>query len=97
MMTYTLGPRKTDARSRSRSRNWDCCNGDTFKLKRDPRIPKVSHSIRKFSINELPQLWNVFKGDTSLVGPRPAVPVEVEEYSALERRRLRGKLGIIRL
>lgn len=69
-------------------------DGVTFKLKRDPRITRVGQFIRKFSIDELPQLWNVLKGDMSLVGPRPALPVEVEKYSAVERRRLRGKPGI---
>lgn len=74
--------------------NDDRNDGVTFKLKKDPRITKVGSFIRKFSIDELPQLWNVLKGDMSLVGPRPALPVEVEKYSAVERRRLRGKPGI---
>ena len=72
----------------------DRADGVTFKLKRDPRITRVGRFIRKFSIDELPQLWNVFKGEMSLVGPRPALPEEVEKYSAVERRRLRGKPGI---
>ena len=72
----------------------DRADGVTFKLKKDPRITKVGAFIRKFSIDELPQLWNVFKGDMSLVGPRPALPKEVELYSAEERGRLAGKPGI---
>jgi exopolysaccharide biosynthesis polyprenyl glycosylphosphotransferase len=62
--------------------------GVIFKIKKDPRITKVGTFIRKFSIDELPQLWNVFKGDMSLVGPRPPVPKEVSQYSAEHRRRL---------
>lgn len=68
--------------------------GVIFKMKDDPRITKVGKFIRKYSIDELPQLWNVFVGDMSLVGPRPPVPREVSEYKNLDRRRLEVKPGI---
>ncbi len=60
----------------------------TFKMKKDPRITWIGRIIRKLSIDELPQLWCVFKGDMSLVGPRPPVPREVAEYTLADRRRL---------
>jgi exopolysaccharide biosynthesis polyprenyl glycosylphosphotransferase len=68
--------------------------GVIFKVKNDPRITKMGRFIRKTSIDELPQLWNVFKGDMSLVGPRPPVPQEVAEYSLSDRRRLDTTPGI---
>ncbi len=68
--------------------------GATFKMKEDPRITKVGKIIRKLSIDELPQLWNVLKGDMSLVGPRPPLPSEVAEYEYSQRRRLEVKSGI---
>jgi len=69
-------------------------NGVTFKMKSDPRITKVGGFIRKYSIDELPQLLNVLLGEMALVGPRPPVPREVAEYTIDNRRRLEIKPGI---
>jgi lipopolysaccharide/colanic/teichoic acid biosynthesis glycosyltransferase len=68
--------------------------GVTFKIKQDPRITRVGKWLRKYSFDELPQLYNVFRGDMSLVGPRPPVPREVAKYSLADRRRLAAKPGI---
>lgn len=68
--------------------------GVLFKMKADPRITLIGKLIRKASIDELPQLWNVLKGDMSLVGPRPALPSEVTQYQLADRRRLMVKPGI---
>jgi exopolysaccharide biosynthesis polyprenyl glycosylphosphotransferase len=69
-------------------------NGPVFKIKRDPRITKVGRFIRKTSIDELPQLINVLKGDMSLVGPRPPIPAEVAQYTPYQMQRLLVKPGI---
>lgn len=68
--------------------------GVLFKMKNDPRITRTGQFIRKYSIDELPQFWNVLNGTMSLVGPRPPVPSEVEQYSIRDRRRLDIKPGI---
>lgn len=62
--------------------------GPVFKIRDDPRITRVGRFIRKTSIDELPQLWNVLRGDMSIVGPRPALPREVEQYDDYTRQRL---------
>ena len=69
-------------------------NGPVFKIKNDPRVTKIGKFLRKHSLDELPQLWSVLKGDMSLVGPRPAGPHELKRYENWHRRKLSVKPGI---
>lgn len=69
-------------------------SGPVFKMKRDPRITAVGRFIRKYSVDELPQLINILRGDMSIVGPRPPVPSEVAKYEAWQRRRLSVRPGL---
>ncbi|NUN24542.1 MAG: sugar transferase [Candidatus Jettenia caeni] len=69
-------------------------SGPVFKMENDPRLTNVGKFLRKYSIDELPQLWSVLKGDMSLIGPRPPVPEEVSQYEPWQRRRLSMRPGL---
>lgn len=71
--------------------------GPVFKIKNDPRVTRVGKLLRKTSLDEIPQLLNVIKGDMSIVGPRPAIPAEVDKYERWQRRRLSMKPGLTSL
>jgi len=69
-------------------------DGPVFKIRNDPRITPVGRFLRRYSLDEIPQLWNVWWGDMSLVGPRPPIPGEVDQYHILQRRRLSMRPGL---
>ena len=69
-------------------------SGPMFKIKEDPRVTKVGKFIRKTSIDELPQLFNILKGEMSVVGPRPSLPKEVAQFSSFQKQRLVAKPGL---
>lgn len=86
---YKFRSMVTDAEERLKELlKYNEISGAMFKMKEDPRITKIGRFIRKTSIDELPQLWNVLKGDMSLVGPRPPLPREVAEYTTHDMQRL---------
>ena len=69
-------------------------SGPVFKIRNDPRITRIGRFIRKTSIDELPQIFNVLKGDMSIVGPRPPLPDEVQQYNEIQLKRLSIKPGL---
>ena len=69
--------------------------GPIFKMRQDPRVTRVGRVLRKYSLDELPQLFNVLRGDMSLVGPRPHLPQEVALYTARHRQRLSVRPGLV--
>lgn len=69
-------------------------SGPVFKMKNDPRVTQLGKFLRKCSVDEMPQFWNVLKGDMSLIGPRPPIPSEVREYDHWHRRRLSMRPGL---
>ena len=96
-MFYKLRTMRVNAENERKSaiiKNKNESDGPVFKIKDDPRITKVGKFLRKASIDELPQLINVLKNEMSIVGPRPALPCEVECYTDYQRQRLMCKPGL---
>lgn len=92
---YKLRSMHKDAdKERDKLLNLNEMDGPMFKIKADPRLTRVGRILRKLSIDELPQFWNVLKGEMSIIGPRPALLNEVAEYDDWHRERLRVKPGI---
>ena len=92
---YKFRTMVADAEARlEKLRQYNEMDGPAFKMAKDPRVTPVGKFLRKFSLDEFPQLWNVFKGEMSLVGPRPPLPQEVAQYDHWQRRRLSMRPGI---
>ena len=92
---YKFRTMRADAESRLHEiRHLNEHDGVLFKIRNDPRVSGVGRWLRRFSLDELPQLWNVARGDMALVGPRPPLPREVAAYDARTRRRLDVKPGL---
>ncbi len=92
---YKFRSMSADAEARLEElRNQNEMTGPVFKLTKDPRLTGIGRLLRKTSLDEFPQFWNVLRGDMSLVGPRPPLPKEVEQYEPWQRRRLSMKPGI---
>ena len=75
-------------------RHLDETDGPIFKIRNDPRVTRVGRFLRRYSLDELPQFWNVLRGDMSLVGPRPPTPNEVMEYADWQLKRLEIRPGL---